>query len=50
MIVLEDGLTFEQLTIETAQNATIVKLNEEILATLNGVESTLITADDFISG
>jgi uncharacterized delta-60 repeat protein len=48
VIVLEDGLTFEQLMIETSENATIVKLNEEILATLNGVESGLITADDFV--
>jgi|GEM_PF-474661 Ca2+-binding RTX toxin-like protein len=47
LIVLEEGLTFEQLTIETAQNATIVKFNNEILATLNGVESSLMTADDF---
>jgi|GEM_PF-5360790 len=46
IIVIEDDLTFEQLTIETSQNATIVKFNEEILTTLNGVESTLITADE----
>jgi ELWxxDGT repeat protein len=49
IIVLEDGLTFEQLTFDVSQNGTIVKFNEEILATLNGVESTLITADDFVN-
>jgi Ca2+-binding RTX toxin-like protein len=49
VIVLEEDLTFEQLTIENSQNATLVKLNNEILATLNGVESSLITADDFNS-
>gem|GEM_PF-6312299 len=49
LIVLEDGLTFEQLTLEDSQNATIVKFNEEILATLNGVESGLMTAGDFVN-
>ncbi|MGB3404406.1 MAG: cadherin domain-containing protein [Microcoleaceae cyanobacterium] len=50
MIVLEDGLTFEQLTIEASQTNTIVKFNNDILATLNGVESSLITAEDFNMG
>ncbi|MGB3401418.1 MAG: transporter substrate-binding domain-containing protein, partial [Microcoleaceae cyanobacterium] len=49
MIVLEEGLTFEQLTIEPTANATVVKLGEQVLATLNGVDVSLVTADDFNS-
>ena len=48
-LIVLDGLTFDQLTIDLSQNATFVKLGDQVLATLNGVESSLITADDFTS-
>ena len=47
LILLEEGLAFEQLTFEPTENATIVKWGDQVLATLNGVESSLITGDDF---
>ncbi|MGB3535530.1 MAG: putative Ig domain-containing protein [Microcoleaceae cyanobacterium] len=47
LIVLADRLTFEQLTIKASANATIIQLGDEVIATLNSVESSLITADDF---
>ncbi len=49
-LLLLDGLTFEQLTIEQADSATVIQFGPEILASLTGVESSLITADDFTIG
>lgn len=48
-LMVLDGITFDPLTIESADNATVVKLGEEVLVTLNGIESSLITVDDFVS-
>ncbi len=47
LLDIEEGLSFEQLTIEPTANATIVKLGEQVLAILNGVDVSLISADDF---
>ena len=46
-ILLEGGLTFEQLTLEASGNATQVKLGDEVLVTVLGVNSTLLDAADF---
>jgi Ca2+-binding RTX toxin-like protein len=48
-IVLAGGITFADLSIGTTNNQTLITLltTGELLATLNGVPSNLITADDF---
>ncbi len=46
---LVEGLTFESLTIEAMGfNYTAIRLDYEILATLEGVDASLITSEDFI--
>lgn len=47
IIVLDGGLTFEQLTLTQENGSTLVQLNSQLLATLEGVEVGLITAEDF---
>ncbi len=47
MIVLDEGLTFEQLNMIQENDSTVIRLNSEVLATLVGVNISLITADDF---
>ena len=47
IIVLDGGLTFDQLTLTQNNGSTLIELNSELLATLDGVNIGLITADDF---
>ncbi|MGB3401471.1 MAG: hypothetical protein WBA77_02135 [Microcoleaceae cyanobacterium] len=48
-ILVLDGLTFDQLTIEAASGGTVVLFGEEVLVTLEGIDSDLITGDDFVN-
>jgi hypothetical protein len=50
-IALSGGLTFGQLTIATNANNTLIRVTEtnELLATLNGVQTNVITAIDFVA-
>ncbi|WP_413168053.1 transporter substrate-binding domain-containing protein [Capilliphycus salinus ALCB114379] len=47
IIVLDGGLTFEQLTLTQENGSTLVQLNSQLLATLEGVEVGLITSENF---
>ncbi|ERT07040.1 hemolysin-type calcium-binding repeat family protein [Lyngbya aestuarii BL J] len=47
IIVLDGGLTFDQLTLTQNNGSTLIQLNSELLATLDGVNIGLITANDF---
>jgi Ca2+-binding RTX toxin-like protein len=47
LIALTGTLTFESLTISQSNNATLITAGEELLASLNGVEATLIGVGDF---
>jgi 5'-nucleotidase/UDP-sugar diphosphatase len=44
---LLEGLTFAQLSIASIEAVTLISFGEELLITLNGVSSDLITAEDF---
>lgn len=44
---LRDGLTFAQLSIAQGSEGTLISFGGEVLVTLNGVPSNLITADSF---
>ncbi|MBW4466121.1 MAG: hypothetical protein KME07_11895 [Pegethrix bostrychoides GSE-TBD4-15B] len=43
------GLRFRQVTISASGSSTVIKYGSETLATLTGVNSTLITAADFVT-
>ncbi|MBW4682263.1 MAG: DUF4347 domain-containing protein [Microcoleus vaginatus WJT46-NPBG5] len=47
LLGLSAGLTFENLTITSGTNATLISAGDELLATLTGLQSNLITASDF---
>ncbi|MBD1940724.1 DUF4347 domain-containing protein [Microcoleus sp. FACHB-68] len=49
IFLLGGGLTFDQLTIAAGSNATLIKIasTDELLASLNGISSTLFSAADF---
>ncbi|MBD1940363.1 DUF4347 domain-containing protein [Microcoleus sp. FACHB-68] len=47
LLGLSAGLTFENLIITEGNNATLIRAGDELLATLAGVQSNLITASDF---
>jgi len=51
LLVLGNGLTFSQLSITQENSATFIRLSAtgEILASVNGVSSTLINVADFVS-
>ncbi|MGF1490863.1 MAG: DUF4347 domain-containing protein [Microcoleaceae cyanobacterium] len=46
-LIVLDGVTFDQLTLEQSPEGTLVRFGEDILATLEGVESDLLTLEDF---
>jgi Ca2+-binding RTX toxin-like protein len=48
---LTAGITFEQLSIASENNSTIIRLtsNNEIIATLNGIDAALIGGNDFVA-
>ena len=48
LLLLKGGLTFAQLTIIDDNGSTLIKFEEELLATLKNVNTSLVTADDFI--
>ncbi|MBD2484234.1 FG-GAP-like repeat-containing protein [Planktothrix sp. FACHB-1365] len=47
IIVLDGGLTFEQLTLTLVNGSTQIQVNNQILATLNNVDPNLLTFDNF---
>ena len=47
LLVLGGGLTFTQLTFKTGNNATLISAGDQLLATLNGIDSSLLTQQDF---
>ena len=47
IIVLDGGLTFEQLTLTLVNGSTQIQVNNQILATLNNVNPNLLTSDNF---
>ncbi|MBD2039834.1 DUF4347 domain-containing protein [Microcoleus sp. FACHB-672] len=49
LIVLAGGITFNQLTISAGSEATLIYAQNELLATLKGVDSTLINQQDFVT-
>ncbi|WP_199350044.1 ExeM/NucH family extracellular endonuclease [Nostoc flagelliforme] len=51
LIALSGGLTFGQLTIAGNANNTLIRVTEtnELLATLNGVQTNVVTAIDFVA-
>ncbi|MBW4682264.1 MAG: hypothetical protein KME19_19410 [Microcoleus vaginatus WJT46-NPBG5] len=49
LLVLAAGLTFENLTITAGNNATLISAGDELLVTLNGLQSNLIAANDFVT-
>ncbi|MEJ6484640.1 Ig-like domain-containing protein [Nostoc punctiforme UO1] len=48
-LALSGGLSFGQLSITASSNNTLIKFGSETLATLTGVNSSLITAADFVT-
>jgi Hemolysin-type calcium-binding repeat (2 copies). len=44
---LPEGLTFAQLSITQGQAGTLISFGPEVLVTLNGVSSSLVTAESF---
>lgn len=44
---LRKGLTFAQLSISQGQAGTLISFGQEVLVTLNGVSSNLVTAESF---
>ncbi|CAD5979196.1 Hemolysin, plasmid [Planktothrix tepida] len=47
IIVLDGGLTFEQLTLTLVNGSTQIQVNNQILATLNNVDPNLLTVTNF---
>jgi Ca2+-binding RTX toxin-like protein len=47
MMVLAGGLSFQQLSFSGGAGVTLIRTGDELIATLNGVDSSLITASDF---
>ena len=48
MLQLAGDLTFEQLTILPGSDGTLINLGANLLATLTGIDASLITQEDFI--
>jgi catechol 2,3-dioxygenase-like lactoylglutathione lyase family enzyme len=48
MLQLAGNLTFEQLTILPGSDGTLINLGDNLLATLTGIDASLITQEDFI--
>lgn len=46
-IVLDGGISFEQLTITSVDGQTQIALGSEILAELVGIDAGVISSDDF---
>ncbi|MEB3279272.1 MAG: putative Ig domain-containing protein, partial [Lyngbya sp.] len=49
LLILDEDLTFDDLNILEENGSTQIKFGEELLATLENVNASLITADDFVS-
>ncbi len=47
LLGLTVGLSFEELTIEQSETATLIRFEGQLLVTLNRINSTVITEDDF---
>ncbi|EAW33587.1 Ig-like domain-containing protein [Lyngbya sp. PCC 8106] len=47
LLGLSIGLSFDELTIEQGETATLIRFEGQLLVTLNRINSTLITEDDF---
>ena len=47
-IALAAGLTFAQLNLSASGNDTLVKVGDELLATIQGIASSQISAGDFV--
>ncbi|MCT7952936.1 S8 family serine peptidase [Ancylothrix sp. C2] len=47
LLVLAEGLKFEQLTISADNNATLIRVGDDLLAVLNDVNPNVITSQDF---
>ena len=47
LLGLSIGLSFDELTIEQSETATLIRFEGQLLVTLNRINSTLITEDDF---
>ena len=48
-IGLADGLTFAQLSFTSANNSTVINFGSEVLATLSGVDISLVGEADFVA-
>jgi Ca2+-binding RTX toxin-like protein len=50
-LLLGQELTFEQLAIAQDRNSTVIRIanTNELIATLNGVDAAVISADDFLT-
>ncbi|MCT7951966.1 hypothetical protein NG798_19390 [Ancylothrix sp. C2] len=46
-LVLTGGLSFQQLTITAGNNASLIRVGDELLATLNAVDSSLLNQQSF---
>jgi Ca2+-binding RTX toxin-like protein len=49
LLILGRSLTFAQLNILDENGSTLIKFGEELLTTIENVNASLITADDFVS-
>jgi Ca2+-binding RTX toxin-like protein len=49
IILLDNGITFQQLDITGTANSTVIKLDSEVIATLDGVNVRTISSSDFIT-
>ncbi|WP_413162054.1 cadherin domain-containing protein [Capilliphycus salinus ALCB114379] len=49
LLVLDEDLTFDDLNIVEQNGSTLIQFGQELLATLENVNPSLITADDFVS-
>lgn len=47
VMVLSGGLTFAQLSIIAGNNAALIRSGDKLLASLNGIDFSLITESDF---
>jgi len=47
LMVLVLGLSFANLTVTQGNTGTFIYAGNDLLATLNGVDASLITSDDF---
>jgi hypothetical protein len=49
MIGLAKGLAFEDLSIQQGSNRSIIRVDDEKLAVVRGVQATQLGVDDFVS-